>query len=528
MSVTLETGASDAGLNLTARESAVLALVADGLTTTEIAFRLGLSRHAAARCVAGLLTAARVRNRAALVARAYQLAVLPVPPEPGPEHEHAPVGLRLDEPVLVLTCARSGSTLLRFLLDAHPVLACPAETTVADVCARMGTLGLLLGGPPVSAGASRPTPESAAAIRSWVAAEYGPYLARVGKERWCDKSLGTAELAREFLSLYPRTKFICLYRHSMDVIYSLLDACPFGLSGYGLDRFVAVHPGNSVAAAADYWAWHTRSISEFEAANPDACIGVRYEDLVSDPQGQADRIFAFLGEACLPDAASVAFAGATEAWGPSDHKIFGTSRVHAESVGRGSQVPAGAIPTTVLAVMNSLLEPLGYEPVGEFWNTRPVPVLAGATARTPTGRPPEDVMSDLDSLLVPRIARRLAAANGVTADDGPVFLTASVPQGGAALATCSWRVDLADRTVTVAPERDPEHGWAVIGDARDWTAILAGVIAPLTALRRGNLRLVPSDDADTLPALRPPDRRATVLTWLLTPDDGPIALVDHE
>jgi Sulfotransferase family len=33
-------------------------------------------------------------------------------------------------PVFVLCMGRSGSTLLRFLLDAHPDLACPPETSL--------------------------------------------------------------------------------------------------------------------------------------------------------------------------------------------------------------------------------------------------------------------------------------------------------------------------------------------------------------------------------------------------------------
>jgi hypothetical protein len=42
-----------------------------------------------------------------------------------------PAGLAaLDEPVIVLTPARSGSTLLRRILDAHPDLAC--TTLVVD------------------------------------------------------------------------------------------------------------------------------------------------------------------------------------------------------------------------------------------------------------------------------------------------------------------------------------------------------------------------------------------------------------
>jgi hypothetical protein len=37
------------------------------------------------------------------------------------------------DPVFVLCNGRSGSTLLRFLLDAHPDLACPPETNLPDL-----------------------------------------------------------------------------------------------------------------------------------------------------------------------------------------------------------------------------------------------------------------------------------------------------------------------------------------------------------------------------------------------------------
>jgi len=39
------------------------------------------------------------------------------------------------DPVFVLCNGRSGSTLLRFLLDAHPDLACPPETNLPSLCA---------------------------------------------------------------------------------------------------------------------------------------------------------------------------------------------------------------------------------------------------------------------------------------------------------------------------------------------------------------------------------------------------------
>src|SRR6266851_2043288 len=44
------------------------------------------------------------------------------------------------DPVFVLCSGRSGSTLLRVLLDAHPDLACPPETKLPEALGRLITL----------------------------------------------------------------------------------------------------------------------------------------------------------------------------------------------------------------------------------------------------------------------------------------------------------------------------------------------------------------------------------------------------
>jgi sulfotransferase family protein len=55
------------------------------------------------------------------------------------------------EPVFVLCAGRSGSTLLRFLLDAHPELACPPETRLAAMCAQIAGVWSQLEGSPLPA-----------------------------------------------------------------------------------------------------------------------------------------------------------------------------------------------------------------------------------------------------------------------------------------------------------------------------------------------------------------------------------------
>ena len=59
-------------------------------------------------------------------------------------------GVRRD-PVFVLCMGRSGSTLLRFLLDAHPDLACPPETSLPALCRQLAVVWSLIEGAPLSA-----------------------------------------------------------------------------------------------------------------------------------------------------------------------------------------------------------------------------------------------------------------------------------------------------------------------------------------------------------------------------------------
>ena len=50
----------------------------------------------------------------------------------------------------VLCGGRSGSTLLRFLLDAHPDLACPPETNLPAMAGQLATVWSLIAGAPLA------------------------------------------------------------------------------------------------------------------------------------------------------------------------------------------------------------------------------------------------------------------------------------------------------------------------------------------------------------------------------------------
>ena len=300
-----------------------------------------------------------------------------------------------NSPVFILTASRSGSTLLRVILDSHPRLACPPETGITSACMQLAMTCDAL----ENAGAASPDDSEAlppairAAVRSAVDRAYGHYLTQRGKQRWCDKSLDSFRHAELMAQVYPEAKFVCLFRHCMDVIASGVEACPWGLQQFGFDQFAAQYPGNSVAAVGSYWLSCAQAILAFQGEHPQSCHRVRYEDLVTAPEETVAGILSFLGEQQVPGITRACFDTPHEVNGPADEKLWFTSAVTAGSMGRGVTVPANALPGPVRDPVNQVLTRLGYRPVDDRWND-----AAGGTdprLSPPSAPSPRPVPDDL-------------------------------------------------------------------------------------------------------------------------------------
>ena len=404
----------------------------------------------------------------------------------------------------MLCNGRSGSTLLRFLLDAHPDLACPPETNLPDLCAQLATVWSLIEGAPLSAnrGDEPPViPDAAiAGVRETMDRMVGSYLERRGKKRYCDKSLGTARYAELLTRIYPQARFICLYRHPMDVIASGVEACPWGLTGYGFDSYIASTPGNAVLALARFWADNAATTLTAEEAFPDHCLRVRYEDLTADPEGTAAAIFGFLGIAPAPGVSEACFSGERERFGPADHKIWYTSAVSSGSVGRGWSVPAGMIAPPVLAGINELAGQLGYLPVGDEWGTAAPPpdlrmtpgadsATAGAGAEAPAVLAAPALSGELGRRLRAGLASlRASDGDGQAGGLAEKFVAVWIPPEPADPAE-HWLADLKAATVTFAgPAAQQDSDWDVVGSADAWQQVLAGRLNLSVALRSCQLR----------------------------------------
>jgi hypothetical protein len=417
------------------------------------------------------------------------------------------------DPVFVLCMGRSGSTLLRFLLDAHPELACPPETSMPALCGQLSVVWSLIEGAPLAAerdAAPPRVPDAAVAgIRRMLDEMTGSYLERRGKRVFCDKSLGSARFADLLTQIYPGARFVCLYRHPMDVIRSGLDACPWGLNGYGFDQYIVGSPGNAVLALARYWLDNATLIHEVEQAQPERCHRIRYEDLVTEPEEVMRGVYEFVGVGPAPGVARACFSGDRERFGPADHKIWATSKISADSVGRGESVPAGLIAPPVAAAINELIVTLGYLPVDEDWGTpgRTADPRAPETIRELAAPPraPAPESKALEESLRSRIENadeRLASQWESCAADKFLIVSRTATGGG----ETQWLVDAATRTITVEDGADEseadEHGkddddvtWSILGSPQAWEAVLSGQLNLHAALRHNDLRYCPADAA---------------------------------
>jgi hypothetical protein len=416
------------------------------------------------------------------------------------------------DPVFILCEARTGSTLLRLLLDCHPELTCPAETNLPALCNNMVPVWSLVTGNPVPVPnmpfeVSRLSQEVKQGLRKSMDLIMSAHLERSGKPRLCDKSLGSAPYAELMLQLYPQAKFLCLYRFPMDVVASAHEACPYGLSGYGYDPYIAASPGNSVLAVARCWLDLTADIMSAEEEFGEHCLRIRYEDLVLNPEGVMGGVFEFLGVPPVPDIAAECFSTEQERLGTADYKVWHTDRISSDSVGRGWSIPPGLISEPVLNGINELAGRLGYLQIDPAsWGIGPVPRDLRSNDSSPAvplviAEDSREV-SETGALLSERTRNALERLDAAApakwlaiASDTVAIIV--VPDHQKHSGCTQVLVNVNARTVetlesdTLAPTRQPGP-CALAGPAAVWRGLLAGEVNLGAALRLNQIRFAGS------------------------------------
>jgi hypothetical protein len=210
-------------------------------------------------------------------------------------------------PFFIVGNDRSGTTMLRIILDRGPDAAIPPESMfLTDVTIPTGTRGAAATTPsgtpdaaawealmeevwhhpkvrlwelPGPAPAVPPGLAPADAARFVLGAPFAAYARKHGKPRWGDKTPHYVHHVDQLLEIWPDARFVVLVRDGRDVALSLR-SMPFG--------------PNNAWAAAQWWARGIRAGAAAQARHPDQVLTVRYEDIVSDPAARVAAVCAFL------------------------------------------------------------------------------------------------------------------------------------------------------------------------------------------------------------------------------------------
>jgi protein-tyrosine sulfotransferase len=268
--------------------------------------------------------------------------------------------------ILVLGMPRSGTTLLRRLLDAHPRICCPGETFLLRASAKFiqgeriasGIEYGVLGGLRALGFAEE---DILAALRQLTFGLLDQLAHQDGKPRWANKTAVDCFYLKEVERIYgDHAYFVVVIRHGLDVVCSLQEFTQ-ELQAYisELHTYVARYP-RPLEAFAHAWADVTSDLLAFAERRPNAIL-VRYEDLVNEPEQTLRRLFAFVEEPWHASVVEAAFRK-SEVKGLGDWKGYGAAGINAASIGRWRSLPRSTI-AELAPIVGPVLERCGYPPV---------------------------------------------------------------------------------------------------------------------------------------------------------------------
>jgi hypothetical protein len=272
-----------------------------------------------------------------------------------------------DTPFFVVGNDRSGTTMLRLVLDRGGVAIPPESMYLVDFARvrRNGDLSdpaaaaaflrrvwehprvrlwKLPGDPPtVPSGVGH-----ADAYRFAVEAPFRAYARVQGKERWADKTPLYLAHLEELDAVWPAARFVVLVRDGRDVALSLMGV-PFG--------------PNNVWAAARFWAAGIRRGEAAARRYPGRVITLRYEDAVSDPKAEVRRLCEFLGLSYEDDMLAIERSDASKV--VKDQAGWFTNvwaGINPSAVGKWRSAMTPRQQAVFSAIAGPELERMGYEP----------------------------------------------------------------------------------------------------------------------------------------------------------------------
>lgn len=267
--------------------------------------------------------------------------------------------------LIVLGFPRSGTTLLARLLGGHPDISAPPETGLFTAAGRFLQEQTLVEGPPIGvltglAFAGISPDDTHAALRTMLF----QFHERIAGTRpvWVEKT-ATDIFHIETLEpmLVGHVRFLCLVRNPLDVVASNIELAR-NMGARLTELHVATRGVNAECdGIAQAWIDRQTALDAFAARNPQSCLSLRYEDLLTAPDAELGRILDFLGLQGDPaQMVEAAFSGEARI-GLGDFRIDGTKGLNppVENAWRKRMSPAAI--SRIVPMLAPLLEKHGYK-----------------------------------------------------------------------------------------------------------------------------------------------------------------------
>jgi protein-tyrosine sulfotransferase len=193
-------------------------------------------------------------------------------------------------PIVLGGCGRSGTTLLRLMLDSHRRICCGPESSLFRRRAiDTRRLADLFG---FSRGEVRAIYDAAASRPAFIEAFAALCMHKTGKARWAEKTPRNISRVADIFRWFPEARFLHVLRDGRDVACSLRTHPRHKVVD---GKLVLTGIRRPIAGCARRW------VRDIEGSRrwwgDPRFMTVRYEDLVLDPRPALGQVMTFIGEA---------------------------------------------------------------------------------------------------------------------------------------------------------------------------------------------------------------------------------------